>query len=121
MSKPTAVSRGKMAEDLAANYLETLGYQIVQRNFRAEGGEIDLVAFHGKMLCFIEVRARKSVDFGEPLETINREKIRRLSKTARAYLETIKGPWPETRFDALGIVLSDPPQYSLEQDAFEAI
>ncbi len=49
---------GVLTEDQAAGFLETQGYTIVARNVAARGGELDIVALDGKVLCFVEVRAR---------------------------------------------------------------
>jgi putative endonuclease len=101
-------------------YLESQGYRIVERNYRCQGGEIDLIGYDGAVLCFVEVRARSGVEHGHPLETIDGRKIRRVVRAARNYLGTLTGRWPEMRFDALGIVLAEPPHYELIRAAFEA-
>jgi putative endonuclease len=113
--------RGQASEGLAARYLEAQGYRIVATNFRAAGGEVDLIAFDGDVLCFVEVRSRASTELGDPLETIDRRKVRRITMAAREYIGTVPRPWPEMRFDAVGIVLVDPPRIELVRDAFEAI
>lgn len=78
---------GKSAEDRAADFLKRRGYRIIQRNVRLKFGEIDCVAREGDTLCFIEVKARTSDDFGSALESINSFKQRKLSKLALAYLK----------------------------------
>lgn len=115
----TAVARGRRAEDLACTFLEAHGYRMVQRNHRCAGGEVDVIAWHGTTLCFVEIRARASDAFGHPLETIDAAKIQRVVRAARHFLEAWQGPMPVMRFDALGIVLSDPPQFTLAEEAFE--
>ncbi len=117
--RPTTRARGAASEELAARYLEREGYQIIARNFSTAGGELDLVARDGDVLCFVEVRSRQDDAHGDPLETIDRRKRRRIIHAARAYLEALAQPWPEMRFDAVGIVLSDPPRVTLVRDAFE--
>lgn len=116
----TAVARGARAESLAASYLARCGYRVIARNHRCRGGEIDLIAWDGDVLCFVEVRARARQDFGTPLETITPQKIRRIVQAARDYASRLRGPWPEMRFDAVGIVLSEPPSFELVRGAFEA-
>ena len=116
----TATGIGRRAEDLAADYLQSCGYELVTRNHRCAGGEVDLVAWDAGILCFIEVRARRTLAFGNPLETIDRRKIRRVARASASFLESCwKGPWPPMRFDALGIVLADPPVFTLVRAAFE--
>lgn len=119
-SVETATGRGRRAESLAETYLLQEGYSIVTRNHRCAGGEIDLIAWDNAILCFIEVRARSSDAFGDPLETIDQPKIRRIARAARHYLESYEGAWPEMRFDALGILLTQPPSFTLIKAAFEA-
>jgi len=113
-------ARGAAAEDLAAAHLAAQGYRIIERNYRAPGGEIDLVAYDGDVLCFIEVRSLARDDHGSPLETITQRKIARVVRAARAYLEDLPAPWPVMRFDAVGIVMSEPPRIELVREAFEA-
>ena len=116
----TAYERGAYGEDLAASYLTGQGYRVVARNLRFVGGEIDLIAFDADVLCFVEVRSRANLNHGHPLETVGPAKIRRIVLAASQYLADLPEPWPETRFDVLGIVLSDPPAYTLVREAFEA-
>lgn len=116
----TAVGIGRQAEALAADYLERHGYSILARNHRCQGGEVDLVAWDDGILCFVEVRARRTVVYGDPLETIDRRKIRRVARASADFLDSSwSGPWPPMRFDALGIVLADPPVFTLVRAAFE--
>jgi putative endonuclease len=118
-SLETAVSRGRRAEQLAETHLQQVGYNIVARNHRCAGGELDLIGWDGDVLCFIEVRARATEAFGDPLETIDARKIQRIARAARHFLDTFKGPWPEMRFDAVGILLVTPPRITLVKAAFE--
>ena len=117
----TTRARGQQAEGLAAAHIEALGYRLVERNFRCAAGEVDLIAWDGSVLCFIEVRSRATADFGDPLETIGPQKIRRIVRAAREYLSRLDGPWPEMRFDAIGVLTSStPPEITLVRGAFEA-
>jgi putative endonuclease len=112
--------RGARAEEMAVAHLQGEGYRVVRRNFRAPGGEIDIIAWDGDVLCFVEVRSRDDTVHGDPLETIDTRKIRRVVSAAHTYLDEVPAPWPEMRFDAVGIVLSDPVEIDLVRDAFEA-
>jgi putative endonuclease len=119
-SVETRTARGNRAEGLACEHLTTLGYRVVTRNFRCREGEIDIIAFDGPTLCFVEVRARTPSRFGSALETITPLKMRRVIRAARAYARTLVGPWPPMRFDAVGIELTDPPRFEVIRGAFEA-
>lgn len=106
-STVSTVHKGAQGEALAVAYLEEHGYHIIQRNYRCRYGEIDVIAMEGSVLCFIEVRARASLEHGEPLETITPQKIHRIVCAARAFLAEMEGPWPmEMRFDAIGVVMA---------------
>ncbi len=63
--------KGKKAEGIACRYLEQKGYRILDRNYRAPTGEIDIIASHETFLVFIEVKARTSLRRGRPEEAVN--------------------------------------------------
>lgn len=98
---------GSRAEDLACKYLTRLGYKILKRNFLIRGGEIDIIARDKEDLVFIEVKARWSHKFGEPIESITPWKIKALLKTAQFYI--VKNSWGDRpyRIDVLGIDYTD--------------
>ena len=116
----TTTAVGRQGEQLATEYLQSQGYQIITRNYRIPGGEVDIIARDGRVLCFVEVRARADREHGDPLETITPQKIARISRAAWDYVEALPRPWPaQMRFDALGIVFGDPPEIELVRGAFE--
>ena len=92
--------RGARAEQLAVDFLVDRGLEIVTRNYRCRGGEIDIVARDGGTLVFVEVRLRGSAAFGGPAASITAAKRRRLSFAARHYLGRL-GREPDCRFDAI--------------------
>lgn len=98
---------GFKGENLASNFLRKKGYEIIERNFRIKGGEIDIIAKDGDTLVFIEVKARSSMEFGSPLEAITSWKLRSIIKTAQFY--KLKNPkLPEAmRIDAVAISLDE--------------
>ncbi len=78
--------------------------RIVSRNFRAKGGEIDIVAREGGLLAFVEVRFREENGHGLPEESVGAAKRRRIAAAARAYLATIPSDsWEEVRFDVAAV------------------
>lgn len=107
---------GKEAEDAAAAYLQDQGLELLARNWRCRGGEIDLVCRHGASLVFVEVRARSRSDYGGAAASITQAKRQRLIHAARQYLAGL-GRVPPCRFDA---VLVEAGQLSWLQDAFQA-
>lgn len=76
---------GKYGEDLAAEYLQKLGYQIIERNFRIRGGEIDIIAKDGNTLVYIEVKTRSNHTFGLPVESVNFYKLKFLERASKFY------------------------------------
>ncbi len=95
-----AVRDGAAAEVLAAEYLQTRGLEIVERNYRCRGGEIDLIAREGEVLVFVEVRLRTNPTFGGAATSITSAKRRRLVVAANYYLARL-GREPPCRFDAV--------------------
>jgi putative endonuclease len=79
-----AYRRGITAEALAAWSLRLKGYGILSRRFRAAGGEIDLVVRRGRLLVFVEVKAR--ADFDEALQAVTHETSRRVAAAAEAFV-----------------------------------
>ncbi|MFM6975113.1 MAG: YraN family protein [Agromyces sp.] len=72
------LSLGAYGERCAAEYLEQLGFHILERNWRCRAGELDLVAQDGAVLAVIEVKTRKRMDCGHPFEAITPRKLARL-------------------------------------------
>jgi putative endonuclease len=77
---------GKLGEDLACRTLEKRGYQIVARNWRCVGGEIDIIALDGDCYAFVEVKTRRSRRAGLPEYGLTEEKAQRLLGLAEVYL-----------------------------------
>ncbi len=110
---------GKIGEQLAYNFLENKGYQILEINWRYRKAEIDLIAKDGETLVFIEVKTRSTDLFGKPEEAISPRKERLLTDAAAAYMEQINHDWA-VRFDVISIIYRDEKHYTLEhfEDAF---
>lgn len=79
---------GRAAEAAAARHLERLGYRIITTNFRARGGELDLVALDGDALAIVEVRYRACDRYGGAAASITHGKRTRIIRAARALLAT---------------------------------
>lgn len=96
---------GADKEQTAANYLQGLGYDILETNFRTRYEEIDIVARDGKTLVFVEVKYRTNDNFGNPLEAVTPAKQKKISMGAVSYLnmKKISAEHTSIRFDAIGI------------------
>lgn len=78
---------GKDGEELAVQFLKDKGYRILEKNYRFGKGEIDIIAKDRDTVIFIEVKSRRSSDFGSPEEAVDFRKQRQLSKLALAWLQ----------------------------------
>ena len=106
VSIPTRSPRdalGERGENMAARYLRNQGLKIIVRNFRCDGGEIDIVARDGKTLVFVEVKTR-AYDDPAPEEQVNTIKQHQITKAAPIYLARYGIPQPPARFDVVAVV-----------------
>lgn len=110
---------GKTGETLAVSYLQRAGFQLLQQNWRHRRVEIDLIARKGDTLHFIEVKTRRSLQYGWPEEHIKPRKITRMMMAVEGFLETLPEPSP-VQLDILSIVLAGrkPPLFWLIEDVY---
>lgn len=101
----TTYERGRKAEQEAELYLRRRGYKVIARNVKTKLGEIDLVALKGKLIVFVEVKARSSDEFGTPVEGLSPKQQRRIRQAAELFLS--KRGWSERdrRFDLIAVEL----------------
>jgi putative endonuclease len=98
----TGIETGRKAEELAASFLQAKGLTIIEKNFRAKVGEIDIVAKDGDEVVFVEVRARASRDFGGAAASVGGAKRRRLIRAAKLWLQA-RGWDGACRFDVVAL------------------
>ena len=113
---------GELGERLGVKYLKSLGFKILMRNFRAEGGgEVDIVCREGNRLVFLEVKSRTSLKYGRPIEAVTRDKQYLITKGAMEWLARLDRPHVYYRFDVLEVMLrhGEPPEFNLVRNAFE--
>ena len=94
---------GRYGETLAARYLTEHGFEVVDRNWRCQHGELDLVARHGDCLVFCEVKTRRSVRFGAPVEAVTWTKAARLRRLVAVWLATHEHRSARVRIDVIAI------------------
>ena len=121
---PTAkMALGERGERFAARYLCRHGYKILVRRFKSRAGEIDLVCRHKDWLVFVEVKTRKSDNYGAPSEAVTREKRKHMSKVALEYLRLLDNPQIHWRFDIVEVLMQEgarkPDDIRLIQNAFD--
>ena len=81
---------GKLGENLATKYIISLGYKILERNFRCKFGEIDIIAKDKQELVFIEVKTRTNNLYGKPIDAVNQVKQKHLISAVKYYLYSKK-------------------------------
>jgi putative endonuclease len=97
------------------------GYKILYRNFKGRsGGEIDIVCRHNDTLVFVEVKTRTREDFGRPFTAVDRQKQKRISRGALAWLRMLDNPDILFRFDVVEVIIADNarPRVELIKNAF---
>jgi putative endonuclease len=109
---------GRRGEELAAEYLRALGFGLVAANFKLNVGrgrrgavvqaEIDLVAYEGRTLCFVEVKTRASDWFAAPEANVDLRKQRQITRAARAYRRLLGLADTPHRFDVVTVILPPP-------------
>ena len=100
---------GRHGEDLAHRYLRRKGFTVVARNWRPPqgGGEIDIVAWEGDWLVFVEVKTRAADSLSAPERAIDTEKMIALRRAARDYVRRSGADESQVRFDAIAITGRD--------------
>ncbi len=112
-SKQRPYDLGKSGEEIALHYLEDKKYKIIARGFRLFRGEIDIIAFDRKTLVFVEVKTRKSRDFGLPEESVTPSKQRQIRKIAQGFLAKNNFQDVECRFDVISLSFNENKGYSV--------
>ena len=102
---------GKWGEEVAAKYLASQGYAIMETNWRMGHYEVDIIAMHDRYIVFVEVKTRTSEEY-DPVEAVDSRKRRRIAASADIYLRYNNLPH-EFRFDIVS-VSGTPEQYTLE-------
>ncbi|MFN8373968.1 MAG: YraN family protein [Anaerolineae bacterium] len=115
------LSTGQKGEALAAAFLLTRGYVVVETNWRCTRGEIDIIARDGETLVFVEVRTRHSHNTAEAFESVNTRKQSRLQAAVYAYLDEHPSESDMWRIDVIAVALPREGKPLIEQveDAFD--
>lgn len=110
---------GRSGEDYAARFLEERGFEILARNYRCGKNEIDIIAKQGNVISFVEVKTRRTADFGHPAEAITKGKQREIAKAAEHYICAATHAEATYRFDVIAISFAGAaPTIELIEDAF---
>ena len=112
---------GDEGELLAVRHLKRLGYRILVRNYRCPLGEIDIIARHGGVLVFVEVKSRGAGDSVSPKQALTPAKQHKLSQVAWYYLQKHKLTEANSRFDVVAIRgMPDVPELEVIENAFDS-
>ena len=99
---------GKYGEQVAVNHLVAAGYELIDRNWRCDDGEldgeIDVIARRDGVLTFVEVKTRSSVAFGEPAEAVGRDKVRKIRELATVWLRRHPQEHSDISFDVMSVL-----------------
>lgn len=95
---------GADGEEMAVEFLEDKGYVILDRNYKFMRGEVDIVAYVGREIVFVEVKTRSSGYYGTPEEAVDEEKKLQIKKVAEAWLHERKMEGAPVRFDVISIL-----------------
>ena len=105
---------GSIGEKLASDYLERIGYSILQRNFRCRYGEIDIIACNSEYLVFCEVKTRKGSAPLHPSLSVTKAKGKRIRELASLYLMEHEDETRQPRFDVISVILNENHEGTLE-------
>jgi len=115
---------GQRGEAAAERFLKRLRYKIVARGARPTGGEIDLIAIDGRTVVFVEVKTRATQESGHPVEAVDTDKQRRLTKLAVTYLKRHGLLEYPARFDIVAVTWPEDsrrPRIEHFKNAFDAL
>jgi putative endonuclease len=105
---------GQHGEQLAVNFLGEAGLTVVDRNWRCNEGEIDIVAIDGWTLVICEVKTRSGLRFGTPIEAITRQKAWRLRKLAVLWVRAHGLIFDQIRIDIVGVLRAASGEFTIE-------
>jgi len=95
---------GQSGEEAAVAFLKKKGFRIMETNYRVAGAEVDIIALTGRILCFIEVKTRKSSDFGLPEAFVTPAKQRKIIRAAKFFSTRKANREYLVRFDIVSII-----------------
>ncbi len=103
------LQQGRRGERIACRHLLRRGFDILARRYRGVGGEVDLVAFDGPVLVFVEVKTRASREFGDPWEFVDWQKQQRFRRAAEEFIARYDLGDCTYRFDIVSVVAPGTP------------
>lgn len=111
-------TKGVIGEEIAVKHLKLKGYEILDRNYRTNIGEIDIVAIKHDLLIFVEVKARTNINYGYPYEAVNWKKQEKIIKTSYIYIKHKQLDKYQIRYDIIEVFLQKKPKINHIENAF---
>ncbi|MDQ4080131.1 MAG: YraN family protein [Gemmatimonadota bacterium] len=96
---------GELGERVAERWMKRQGWRVLMRRFRSGHRDIDLVMEREGLVTFVEVKARRGTEFGEPVEAVGWRKQRELARSARIWIDRHGRPHENYRFDVIGVLV----------------
>lgn len=118
MPTPAHSELGRMGEQAATDYLISLGWYVLARNWHGAHGELDVIAQDGETIVFVEVKARRGATLDDAFARVNRRKQQSLALTAEEYLDATGQTDAAWRIDVIAVRFSSgPPEIAHVPDA----
>jgi putative endonuclease len=113
------IDTGKTGELLAETFFSEHGYTVLEKNWRHSRWEVDIIASKNNVLHFVEVKTRRTKNYGLPEEKVGNKKIKNLINAAEEYLY-LHPEWKRIQFDILSIILNNDkvPEFFLIEDVY---
>lgn len=122
MNATSTKKTGKTGELIAVSHLKNNGYKILDQNYTCSIGEIDIIAMNEGDVVFIEVKSRRSEQFGNPAESVTVNKQKKISTVALFYMKEKNLLGRSARFDVVSVMLTvEKPVIEIYKNAFEFI
>lgn len=110
--------KGALGEEMAIKYLKSKGYKVIDRNYKTNIGEIDIITFKNDLLIFIEVKARTNINYGYPYEAVDWKKQEKIIKTSYIYMKHKNLDNYQIRYDIIEVFLQEKPIINHIENAF---
>ncbi len=96
--------RGRLYEDIACDYLRSIGYKVIYRNYMCSYSEIDIIALDGDIIVFVEVKGANSLYFGHPALKVTSGKLKKIRECIKEFFNRERHPSRGCRIDVITIV-----------------
>jgi len=105
---------GRYGEDVAARGLTEQGWEVLERNWRTTGGELDIIAVDHGTLVAVEVKTRRSSAYGSPQEAVTWRKLTRIRRLTAEWLAAQRRTFPAVRVDVIAVTVAHAGAASVE-------